>query len=465
MKTWNQLFVRTGWLLKEVQPQVFDCYKETKENIYLLKKCLDRVNADYKMNCDFLEMHSEPVSEAEWLEVIQYEFQGINGSYWFRPGDENIQIKNLDMYISGVVRQLNRLGFYTTMSCDGHHSRPAWVYVEKDVNVEKLMELLQTLGMSPRLIENENQKRYKVMFNQTSYEQLLDLAEKLSQFNKDSLEKGMEFIKEQLFYKLVEEALNIPGESGKENQVRNYVLEQLAPYVDNMKVDYAGNVLAEKKYGTGIGPTILLNAHLDTVYEMEKNREIVKDGIIWSSSKGLLGADDRAGVAIILQIAKQLYKSKIFNGKVKFIFTVEEEIGLLGAKQVNEYFLWGIDAAIVVDRRGTGDIVTSYEGWTPYCDKRYGEFIEEVAKTAGLEGWKTTSGGSSDTKVWASHGIQSVNLSVGYQNEHTDYETLNIAACYETTKLVLAILSKWRELKAVIREIKREPIIASIREV
>jgi hypothetical protein len=98
-------------------------------------------------------------------------------------------------------------------------------------------------------------------------------------------------------------------------------------------------LLAQKKYKTGNGPTILLNAHLDTAEELESGRKIVKHGPIWSSSSGILGADDRAGVAVLLEVAKWLETSD-FNGTIKFAFTVEEECGLIGAKELEEYFLW-----------------------------------------------------------------------------------------------------------------------------
>ena len=59
-------------------------------------------------------------------------------------------------------------------------------------------------------------------------------------------------------------------------------------------------------------------------------------------------------------------------------------------------------------------------------------FFEKVAAEEGLSGWATTIGGSSDTRIWTGNGIQSVNLSAGYWNEHTDEETLDVAACYQT---------------------------------
>lgn len=163
--------------------------------------------------------------------------------------------------------------------------------------------------------------------------------------------------------------------------------------MDFISVDRHGNLLAEKTYRSGNDLTILLNAHLDTVVEIKPDREIIKGNGIWTSSEGILGADDRAGVAVILYMVEHLMNSS-FSGKVKYIFTVQEECGLNGARKLDDYFHWGTDAAFVVDRRGTGDIVTSYGGYMPFCDNKLGSFIEKVASEAGLEGWKCTSGGS-----------------------------------------------------------------------
>ncbi|MEH7255683.1 hypothetical protein V7111_26615 [Neobacillus niacini] len=50
------------------------------------------------------------------------------------------------------------------------------------------------------------------------------------------------------------------------------------------------------------GPTIFLSAHLDTVEEIVEGREILEEGSILRSSEGILGADDRVGIAAILEI-------------------------------------------------------------------------------------------------------------------------------------------------------------------
>ena len=80
----------------------------------------------------------------------------------------------------------------------------------------------------------------------------------------------------------LEQLLSIDGESGNEESIREYVLESLSPFVDHITVDQSGNILAQKKYRSGNGPTILLNAHLDTVESFEPARAIIKDNTIWS---------------------------------------------------------------------------------------------------------------------------------------------------------------------------------------
>lgn len=454
MKNWNQLFIRHGWLLNEKEENVFDCRHETEINKQFLLESLNQAHLSYDYDEKTLILQSEPLQEEDWISIINFEYRGRGGDLWFRPGQEEPKVRELDTYICGLVRQFNRLGFYTYGSCDGHGRNSASVSIVKgEKDIKQLVQILLALGMK-RVNYRESRQGYAISFPLKRVE-LLELAEKMSVVQEDWLEKELDYVKEQFFYMQLKELLSIPGVSGNEGRIRDVVQDKLTPYVDFLTVDRYGNLLAEKTYKTGQGSTILLSAHLDTFEEIVEGRHIVKENSIWSSSEGILGADDRAGVAVLLNIAQTLDQSS-FSGKVKFIFTVEEEIGLVGAKQVDDYFLWGTDAAIVVDRRGTGDIVTSCGGYIPFCDQAYGEFLEKVAKEAGLSDWKCTPGGSSDTKVWAQHGIQSVNLSVGYNYEHTDSECLDIQACYSTVQLIQTFLGKGQGLRRMLTDLKRK---------
>lgn len=64
-------------------------------------------------------------------------------------------------------------------------------------------------------------------------------------------------------------------------------------------------------------------------------------------------------------------------------------------------------------------------------------------------------GGRSDTLIWAQQGIQSVNLSVGYQNEHTSREELNIDDAFATANLLKKVFLHLDLLKSALHGIRR----------
>jgi YD repeat-containing protein len=100
------------------------------------------------------------------------------------------------------------------------------------------------------------------------------------------------------------ELLNIQGESGNEGKVARYVRQQLDILMFVVHQDDYGNILAEKRFAEG--PVILLSAHMDTVLPFSPHRQVIWEGVTLRSSAGILGADDRAGIAIILEAIRLL---------------------------------------------------------------------------------------------------------------------------------------------------------------
>ncbi|WP_233134474.1 M20/M25/M40 family metallo-hydrolase [Geobacillus sp. 46C-IIa] len=162
---------------------------------------------------------------------------------------------------------------------------------------------------------------------------------------------------------------------------------------------------------------MLLSAHMDTVCSFPPDPRPRVQREYAARFIRHFRADDRAGIAAILELMNVVRHSR-FHGTLKIAFTVQEETGCLGSRHLDRDFLHDVDAAIVVDRRGTRDIVIS-NGSTPFCPDEYGQLFEQAGALAGMPDWKTTTGGLSDANVFASFGIPSVNLSVGYQNERT----------------------------------------------
>jgi putative aminopeptidase FrvX len=233
------------------------------------------------------------------------------------------------------------------------------------------------------------------------------------------IDKDVKYMEKRFF-----ELLDIHGVSGDEGRVRDYLIKELAQTVDKIKVDNYGNLLAEKKFNGGKGSVVMLSSHMDTVRGVLNDRKVIKDnkGNI-HSNKGALGADDRAGIAIILATYKKLLKENDFTGTVKFAFSREEEIGCVGSSKIDKNFYKDVDLAIVVDRRGNSDIVGGC--YSAFCSNAVGDFMEHVAKCNNLD-FRMVEGGISDAVTFSENGINSVNISAGYYNEHTDKEYASI---------------------------------------
>ncbi|MFY3791939.1 M20/M25/M40 family metallo-hydrolase [Ureibacillus sp. MALMAid1270] len=377
------------------------------------------------------------MAEEEFINILESFFEST-GESLFHPNE--LAIHTVDIYVRGLVMQLNRLGCPTTYSCDGHDRRHPQIYFATVSDTRKAKLLLEHVGLTCRM-ENRGLTILKDRIELPKYAgALAGLSESAAD---DLVNKKNPLMLENEYYQLLEDLLSIYGVSGQEEAIRDYVIHYLKPLVDHFEVDYYGNVLAQIKKGNG--PTVLINAHLDTVYDFVEGHEILKNGNIWSSSEGALGADDRAGVCIALAVAKTIHNTD-FNGTIKFIFTVEEEIGLRGASRVAKSFLWDVDMAFVVDRRGTGDIVTSCGGYIPFCSNEFARQVERIGRISHPGRWQTVASGSSDTRIWAEQGINSVNLSAGYENEHTNEETLDIQANYETYEFVMLLVEKSQSL-------------------
>lgn len=64
--------------------------------------------------------------------------------------------------------------------------------------------------------------------------------------------------------------------------------------------------------------------------------QINDDGYIYSDGTTILGADDKAGLAAIIETIQYLNDNKIPHGQIQFIITVGEESGLKGAKELDK---------------------------------------------------------------------------------------------------------------------------------
>jgi len=134
----------------------------------------------------------------------------------------------------------------------------------------------------------------------------------------------------------------IDSPSLKEGKVVKYLEKELR----SLRLNYyqtgrvrngeVGNLIVHVP-GKGLkSPRLLLNAHVDTVGPSKNIKPVEKRGYIFTDGSTILGADNKAGVAAILEILKVLTEEKLDHPPLQVIFTVAEEIGLVGAKALPE---------------------------------------------------------------------------------------------------------------------------------
>lgn len=94
----------------------------------------------------------------------------------------------------------------------------------------------------------------------------------------------------------------------------------------------AGNIIATLQGSLNVDP-IYFTVHMDTVVPGKNIQpQIKEDGYIYSDGTTILGADDKAGIAALLEMVKRLKEQNIPHGTIQFIITAGEEDSLAGAR-------------------------------------------------------------------------------------------------------------------------------------
>lgn len=184
-------------------------------------------------------------------------------------------------------------------------------------------------------------------------------------------------------------------------------------------------VIVEKEYIVAVGDIpVALVAHMDTVFYNQPS-EIYYDqrkAIMWSPDG--LGADDRAGIFAIIQIIADGYRPSI-------ILTTDEERGGLGAQALakKKCPIKSLRYMIQLDRRGSNDCV--------FYQCANGKFIKYIETFGFSEAVGSFSDISFLMPVWQ---VCGVNLSIGYREEHSVSETLNVHWMFQTIEKVKKML-------------------------
>lgn len=106
----------------------------------------------------------------------------------------------------------------------------------------------------------------------------------------------------------------------------------------------------------GDGDALLLSAHLDTVCPGKSVEPVLDGEYIRSAGNTVLGADDKAGVAAIMEALTLALEEEAPRRTIEILFTVCEEPGLLGGKYA-DFTLVTAKKAVVLDSESLGEII------------------------------------------------------------------------------------------------------------
>lgn len=123
----------------------------------------------------------------------------------------------------------------------------------------------------------------------------------------------------------------------------------------------AGNVYATLK-GDESRETILFSAHMDTVKPGIGVKPVIKDGVIRSDGTTVLGGDDKSGVAAVVEALRTVKEENISHPTIEIVFTVCEEVGLLGSANLDYSRITAKKAAVLDSSGDAGKIITSAPG-------------------------------------------------------------------------------------------------------
>jgi len=208
--------------------------------------------------------------------------------------------------------------------------------------------------------------------------------------------------------------------------------------VDGLQSDEFGNLFIK------VGESdVMFTSHLDTATSANTPVNHVFDGkIIKTDGKSILGADDKAGVTIMLYMIQN-------NIPGLYYFFLGEEVGCVGSKKVasvqKETKIEGINKVISFDRRGTTSVIT-YQSGRRCASDAFGQALAGQLNKAddSFEYIIDPTGVLTDSIQFVSIYPECTNISVGYQSEHTFSENQDIE---HLTKLAEACLKvNWNEL-------------------
>jgi hypothetical protein len=227
--------------------------------------------------------------------------------------------------------------------------------------------------------------------------------------------------KQTTLYKTLARALSMmrPHNSEGTRRLTDW-LEQRVPAHARTHRDAAGNLHVDTRM-TKHHRTLFV-AHVDTVHRKEGANKIRQTATHWYADGAALGADDGAGVAMLMHLLQA-------GVHAYYIFTQGEECGGIGATHIaktQRELLSEFDRAIAFDRRGIDSVIT-HQGMSRTASDAFADALSAALNADDtLMYLPDNTGVYTDTAEFIDVVPECTNISVGYYSEHSDKESLDI---------------------------------------
>ncbi len=224
--------------------------------------------------------------------------------------------------------------------------------------------------------------------------------------------------------------------------------EEVLQFLPNLNKDKFGNyyiIIGDEKK-----PTVMFTSHLDTADRHQLNTRLIStkdengDEIIKTDGTSILGADDKAGVTVMLYMMSH-------NVPGLYYFFIGEERGGIGSNELssdfsNHEYLENINKCISFDRRKTNSVITQQLGRVCCSDEFATSLCDEYNKS-GLKLSLDPTGVYTDSASFMDDISECTNVSVGYNNEHTTRESQNMTFLISLCKASVNV--NWNSLPSI----------------
>lgn len=202
---------------------------------------------------------------------------------------------------------------------------------------------------------------------------------------------------------------------------------------DGVQGDGMGNYF----YLIGENPSTMFTCHLDTASsKQEKVTHIQDSRYIRTNGKTILGADDKAGMIVLLYMIEK-------NIPGLYYFFIGEEVGCIGSTRVanswfDNEFSKTIDKVVSFDRRGTTSVIT-HQFYERCCSSEFANELSTRLSNNQIRLSPDNTGILTDSASFMCLVSECTNISVGYSKEHTFNESQDMfflqALCESVVKI------------------------------